>query len=433
METTGARESLVEGAADQLLTQGFPPSSDFSATEAQVRALGGLAGLAHAVVIKLLGCLALNGFEDLESAWLGCWLEPANPRIDALAAAAGCSLERRPQARASGVLHQGRPRGRSRSAARSGAGATPEGGAGGLVSNNGEFLQALRDLVSTSKEATDGRLAAERALARTAASGDRDGGAATDHVNAITRLEFKQHLLVLKDSDPDIDRHIKHIQSILDCHAFGRKGVQPVGLLNLLRNTPAVGGARLKVYDTYLRKAWNDGLMSHDARAVYEGVLAKLRSAVGETAMQRHRRVEKAFDNVSMGHMCLSTFGAEWDKLLVEMQDGRLDPLSENMLFRRYLCKISPDLQHAVLSRASVLGPSGPPRHPCACEEEVALRIDMELDMRIDAREPKGRPTLPWGRAPERLKCAVTANPAATARSFALRKPPTSGGRARSP
>lgn len=109
-------------------------------------------------------------------------------------------------------------------------------------------------------------------------------------------LEFKQQLPELKDSDTSMDRHAKEFQ----CHAFGRKGVRPVDVLHLFRKALAVGGKRLNVYRTYLRKAWKDGLMPHDAQAVYEGVLTKLRSVVREAALQWQGRVEKPSTHVSL-------------------------------------------------------------------------------------------------------------------------------------
>lgn len=39
-------------------------------------------------------------------------------------------------------------------------------------------------------------------------------------------------------------------------------------MLNLLRKTLAAGGTRLRVYDTFLRKAWKDRLMPHNTQLV---------------------------------------------------------------------------------------------------------------------------------------------------------------------
>ena len=48
-----------------------------------------------------------------------------------------------------------------------------------------------------------------------------------DSAYSIAGLEFKQSLPVIKDSDTDLDRHIREYQSILDCHTIGKKGVRP--------------------------------------------------------------------------------------------------------------------------------------------------------------------------------------------------------------
>lgn len=72
----------------------------------------------------------------------------------------------------------------------------------------GRFIpERLEDLESPWHEflGQDGRLAAERTVARTSAPDDRNGGAAADRVNAITKLAFKQQLPVLNDSDPGMD------------------------------------------------------------------------------------------------------------------------------------------------------------------------------------------------------------------------------------
>ena len=40
-------------------------------------------------------------------------------------------------------------------------------------------------------------------------------------MNALTGFEFEQQLPVIKDSEPDLDRHLREFESILDCHAYG--------------------------------------------------------------------------------------------------------------------------------------------------------------------------------------------------------------------
>ena len=63
-----------------------------------------------------------------------------------------------------------------------------------------------------------------------------------ENVHSIAGLEFKQNLPVIKDTDTDLDRHIREYQSILDCHTIGRKGVRPYDMLTVFRKTLAPGG-----------------------------------------------------------------------------------------------------------------------------------------------------------------------------------------------
>lgn len=81
-------------------------------------------------------------------------------------------------------------------------------------------------------------------------------------------MEIKQPLPVIKGTDPDMEGHIKELQSTLDCHAFGRKRVRTAGVLNLFRKNTSFGETRLKVCDTYLRKASKDGFMPHGGQSM---------------------------------------------------------------------------------------------------------------------------------------------------------------------
>ena len=63
-----------------------------------------------------------------------------------------------------------------------------------------------------------------------------------ESIHSIAGLEFKQSLPVIKDTDTDLDRHIREYQSILDCHTIGKKGVRPYDMLTVFRKTLAPGG-----------------------------------------------------------------------------------------------------------------------------------------------------------------------------------------------
>lgn len=101
-----------------------------------------------------------------------------------------------------------------------------------------------------------------------------------------------------------------------------------------------------------MRKAWSVWLMPRGAQA-----LTQLLSIVSETAMQRQGQVRKAFDDLSMGRMSHSTFWAQWEHLVVDMEVAGIDPWSDNTLFGWCLSELSPGLKHA--SFVACLG-SGP-------------------------------------------------------------------------
>lgn len=63
-----------------------------------------------------------------------------------------------------------------------------------------------------------------------------------------------------------------------------------------------------------------------------------------------------------------------------------MDEMSANTLYGRHLSKT--DFRNTVLSRVLPLDASEPPRKPDT-GQEVAKRVDLELDMRIDARQPR--------------------------------------------
>ena len=48
-------------------------------------------------------------------------------------------------------------------------------------------------------------------------------------------------------------------QSIMDCHAYGRKEVRPLDVLVVYRKALAEGSVRLRIYDTLVRRARRSG------------------------------------------------------------------------------------------------------------------------------------------------------------------------------
>ena len=127
--------------------------------------------------------------------------------------------------------------------------------------------------------------------------------AVTGKTNAIAGFEFKQNLPVIKDTGPDLDRHIREFQSILDCHTFGKRGVTPYDMLTVFRKTLAPGSTRLKVYDTALKRARKQGRLPLEAKEIFEEIIKKLKRTIRETRMERQERTEKAFEDLIMGRL----------------------------------------------------------------------------------------------------------------------------------
>lgn len=90
-----------------------------------------------------------------------------------------------------------------------------------------------------------------------------------------------------------MDRHIVEFQSTLDCQSCGRKGVRPIDVVVLFSKTLATRGTRQKASDKCVRRARKHNSQPREALAVQEEMLAKLRSVVRMTTMQRQERVEK--------------------------------------------------------------------------------------------------------------------------------------------
>ena len=141
----------------------------------------------------------------------------------------------------------------------------------------------------------------------------------------LTGLDVKQNLPVIKDADPDIDKHVKEFQSVLDCQAVGRRKVRPYDKLSLFRRTLAPGSVRLKIYDTLVSVARDEERLPEDAEAVYGEVLAKLRASIRETPMQRQERVEAEFEALRMGRTSHPAFRAEWERCTGTKVSGWVD------------------------------------------------------------------------------------------------------------
>ena len=84
---------------------------------------------------------------------------------------------------------------------------------------------------------------------------------------------------LIKDTDPDLDRHLGEYQSTIDCHIFGRRDVRHYDVLTVFRKALAPGSVRLRVYGTAITRARKHGRLPHKAKGVFDD--RARRSAIG--------------------------------------------------------------------------------------------------------------------------------------------------------
>ena len=76
----------------------------------------------------------------------------------------------------------------------------------------------------------------------------------------LAGLEFKQSLPVIRDSDLDLEKHLREFRGIVDCYALtGNQGIRAYDLLVVFKKTLVAGSTRLKIYDSEVNKAVKAG------------------------------------------------------------------------------------------------------------------------------------------------------------------------------
>ena len=137
----------------------------------------------------------------------------------------------------------------------------------------------------------------------------------------------------------------------MDCYALNKsQGAKPYDLLVIFRRTLAPGSTRLKIYDNVVAQAQKDNRLPMQAQAVYDEVLAKMRSVLRESILTKQTRIEIEFNQLEMGRLSHPAFLVEWERLLISMDDAKITLPDENTLSRRYLQKLVPDLRSVLLS-----------------------------------------------------------------------------------
>ena len=135
-----------------------------------------------------------------------------------------------------------------------------------------EMVRALREISAAQAE----MLKAHKGTRRPAGAED------SDHYNAVSRFEMKQNVPILKDTDMDLDKHLLELNSLLDCHSYGNQIIRPIDRLNIFRKSLVQGGTRQAMADIVMKRAHKQKRLPHEAKEVYEEVLAKLRKIMRE-------------------------------------------------------------------------------------------------------------------------------------------------------
>ena len=169
-----------------------------------------------------------------------------------------------------------------------------------------------------------------------------------------------------------------------------KEGIRPYELLVVFRRTLPANSTRLKIYDNVMCQAQKDKRLPHQAQAVYDAILHKMRDTLRESVITKQTRVETEFTQLEMGRLPHSAFLTEWERMLIVLDDAGIQQPDEGTLFRRYLQKLVPELRAALLSRTWVFpqDPGSPPRKPrtwAECAECAA----QELESRADAKAPR--------------------------------------------
>ena len=100
----------------------------------------------------------------------------------------------------------------------------------------------------------------------------------------------------------------------MDCYALNRKeGIRPYDLLVVFRRTLAAASTRIKIYDNAIAQAQKDNRLPHQAQAIYDEILAKMKSVLRESKLTKQTRIENEFNQLEMGRLPHSAFLTEWE------------------------------------------------------------------------------------------------------------------------
>ena len=83
-----------------------------------------------------------------------------------------------------------------------------------------------------------------------------------------------------------------------------------------------MGSTRIKIYDNMIAHAQKDSRLPFQAQAVYDEILAKMKSVLRESKLTEQTRIEMEFNQLEMGRLPHSAFLTEWERILIAMDDA---------------------------------------------------------------------------------------------------------------
>ena len=75
-----------------------------------------------------------------------------------------------------------------------------------------------------------------------------------------------QYIPKIKDSDPDMDKHDKAFDFLIECYSYGNKEWRGIDVFNMYSKCFPPGSTRAKIFDNVRRKAMADGRLPAQAK-----------------------------------------------------------------------------------------------------------------------------------------------------------------------
>ena len=192
---------------------------------------------------------------------------------------------------------------------------------------------------------------------------------------------------ILKDSDPEFDRHWRSFEATIQSQTFNGRKVKPMDFLTIYRKCLPQGSIRARVYDTNLERAKKQGRIPDDAEAVTEKIALSSAGQCKDTKLRVHERLEREFSELKMtgSH---SEFRSRWEQKLYELEDADMIMANANDdLRRKYLAKLPDELRSVTMQRQWALD-GGDSVRKSSTWEDVAKAVEIELSTRVDIKAP---------------------------------------------